>query len=411
MANGLLGYQQQSQLAQAIQSQRQRDDEAFMGNLLRDQIEGAGNVSMVGGKPVYEPGLMDFMSKDAALNAFIQYRKGRVSDAEILAFNEQFKQMKGMRESKELDNLNRLSAMGLSDTKLRKFVSNNPALYGSVVDRILALEGMGDEGMASAALLRSKFLPQKTVVDAMQERFRDAPLASAFTSLAAVGGATALGSYAAPWFVKQFGQNKEALKVLDDLKDGSKYVKKDGVWYHTKVDRHKITKGKNKGKIKKTVMKGQVGRPVTLPKVKAYLDAADQATTPSSRQALANIGKTLRNNAAFSSIGAVLAPTIGRGIGGLGGMEEGGETVGQLAGGGLLGAQAWKRGGGLLAGMIARRAGAGAANFNPWVQAGLLALDLGIAAPMLWEGGKSLLGLSNKPSSTPRSYRPSYSYQ
>lgn len=331
MANGLLGYQQQSQLAQAIQAQNQRGEQEFMGNMLRDQIEGAGDVYMADGKPVYEPGLMDFTNKDAALNAFIQYRKGRVSDAEILAFNEQFKQMKGMRESKEMDNLNRLSAMGLSDTKLRKFVSNNPALYGSVVDRILALEGMGDEGMASAALLRSKFLPQKTFGEKMAESFEDSPLTT--TAYTAVGlGALSQGyqRWAKPWLLEKYGVSKETLQQMGDFTKGH-YKKVGDNWVNTQ----KLTQA---GEPKKIGANTRLGR---------KLSDFDKGIKPQGKNILGNIARNAKVSPAMGGIGAMLAPTIGRGIAG-----EEGERIGRLGGGAYFAREGGK---GLMAAL--KRAG------------------------------------------------------
>jgi hypothetical protein len=384
MANGLLGYQQQSQLSQALQARRQRADETFMGAILRDQMEGAGDVYMQDGKPQYEPGLMDFTSKDAALNAYIQHRKGRVSDMEILAFNEQFKQMKGMREAKEMDNLNRLSAMGLSDTKLRNFVSNNPKLYGTVVDRILALESMGDEGMASAALLRSKFLPQKGRIESFGERFEDKPLETSILGIGGIGLATGVAQWVKPKFVNTFGQNPEAIKALKDLSDGNKYIKQGDKWYHTKIDRHKITRGKNKGKVTTKVLKGVAGKPVTLPNVVRYLNAADAATTPTSRMALKNFFGKIPGGVKGTL--PYFAPTIGRGIAG-----EEGELVGQIGGGGYLLPKGFRRLGKALPKFLAKAGARHAAAAGtgvgalPWSQAGMGLLDVGMGAGMLYD--------------------------
>ena len=308
MANGLLGYQQQSELGASLKRIREAQEQEFMGDMLKDQLDGVGDVYIDDGKPQFSPGLMDYRNKDAALNAYLQFKKGRVTDAEILAFNEQWKAMQGMRQQKEVDNLNRLSTMGLSDAKVRNFVGNNPALYGSVVDRILALEGMGDEGMASAALLRSKFLPEQTWGEWMGEN----PLTTGAIGIGLpVAAASAWGGWAYPYLKETYGVDPAKLKEYKAY--GDNFVKNEqGKWESTtKQNKDGSPRKANAQQVKK-------------------LERLARQSAPRGRNILAGLGRATPGMAMGTAlqVAPYQAGNIGRAIGG-----ETGEDIGQVAGG------------------------------------------------------------------------------
>ena len=224
---------------------KQAKEQQFFSNLLQYGMTAGGDFDIVDGDPVYSGGA-PMPDKTALWNQYVNMKNGRISPADIQAFEAQYTQASSMRTQRQMAELNKLSMRGVSDKKIRKSIKDSPGLYNNLLDLVSDLEASGDEQAFAQAQMVRGYLPDtdKSVLEGLAEEPG---------LLGRVGGPLAVaGGYAATQYLRATPQ--ESI-------DAAKEARKDKAAISKEIK-------EQKGKLK------DVGRKPSL--IKADLKVANQ---------------------------------------------------------------------------------------------------------------------------------------
>ena len=376
-------------LQQAIDQRRQNTTNQFYTGLMQHAMSDTPQYDMTGDKPVYigssGPKLK---SKTELWNQFVQIKGGRLSPQDLAEFEQYYQSTIGAQQANQLKGLQELKMRGYSDKKIRKMIKDTPDLYNNLMDIVTKFEASGDEQGAMAGATVRAFLPtdEKGLLhDEMGIGTQLGMLGAGAAGVGAYKYATGIDHAAVTQARKDYVQEGKSWKdsksaMEDNLKKQQKAIASKKL---------EITSEKSKHLLKRNDLKIRNLNAELNRLESGYAKMVSEADVLGKKGPTYNPAKSRLQNfkeaypkassglkGTSSLLGMILAAPVGKAVGG-----ETGERVATGGVGAAIAGSGIKR---FAAGMLARRAAAGAANFNPYTQAALLAADVGIGGSMLY---------------------------